>query len=231
MKEYLYPTYFIESEHPMIRDFAQKHSKKAETDKEKAINIYYAVRDRIRYNPYSIDLPKETMKAGTILARGDGYCIAKAVVLAACLRSQGIPARLGFADVRNHLVTQRLKELMGTDIFVYHGFTEIFLNEKWVKATPAFNLSLCIKFNVRALDFDGENDSVFQPYDNAGNLHMEYIKEHGSFADLPWDTIIAAFMKSYPAYYKPLKERSGDFYAEAFIENHNSHSIKNNIGD
>jgi transglutaminase-like putative cysteine protease len=215
MKEYLCSTYFIDSEHPLIMEFAEKYCRGGETDKEKAIDIYYAVRDGIRYNPYRIEIPKESMKASTILSRGDGYCVAKAVVLGACLRSQGIPARLGFADVRNHLVTQRLKELMGTDLFVYHGFTEIFLNGNWIKATPAFNLSLCDKFNVKALDFDGENDSVFQPYDNAGNTHMEYIKTRGSFADLPWDTIISEFIKEYPLYYKS----QGDFYAEAGMEN------------
>jgi len=213
MKKYLSSTYFIEKDHPLIRDFAEKHSQNKNTDKEKAISIYYAVRDSIRYNPYSIEFPKETMKASTILEKGYGYCVAKAVVLAACLRAQGIPARLGFADVKNHLVTQRLKELMGTDTFIYHGFTDIFLNGKWLKTTPAFNLELCTKFNVKALDFDGENDSIFHPYDNAGNLHMEYLKNHGTFADLPWDAIVADFKKTYPNCYE--NPATGDFYKEA----------------
>ena len=29
---------------------------------------------------------------------------------------------------------------MGTDLFVYHGYAELFLDGKWVKATPAFNV-------------------------------------------------------------------------------------------
>jgi transglutaminase-like putative cysteine protease len=225
MKKYLCPTYFIDSDHPLIRAFAEKHGKPGKTDTEKAISIYYAVRDGLRYNPYSIELPKASMKASTILARGDGYCVAKAVVLAACLRSQGIPARLGFADVRNHLSTQRLKKLMGTDIFVYHGFTDIFLNEKWVKATPAFNLSLCTKFNVKPLEFNGLNDSLFHPYDNDGKLHMEYMKDHGTFADLPWDTISSGLIKQYPMYYNAAQLKSGDFHAEARNENQNPHSV------
>lgn len=219
MEEYLTPTYYIDSDHPEIISFAAHHSKTGQTETRKAIEVYYAVRDTIRYNPYSIEPKKETMKASTILMRRHGYCVAKAVVLAACLRSLGIPARLGFADVQNHLNTQRLRRLMGTDVFIYHGFTEIFLNRKWVKATPAFNLELCNNFNVKPLEFDGKTDSILHPYDKSGNLHMEYVKDHGSFADLPWDRIIEASKKEYPLYFEDLEVRSKDFSAEALTEN------------
>jgi len=219
MQEYLHPTFYIDSDHPAVVAFSEQHSQSGKADMEKAIALYYAVRDTIRYNPYSIELKKESMKASTILMRGNGYCVAKAVVLAACLRSQKIPARLGFADVQNHMNTQRLRRLMGTDIFVYHGYTEIFLNGKWVKATPAFNLELCNNFNVKPLEFDGMTDSILHPFDKSGNLHMEYVKDHGSFSDLPWDIIIAKTMKSYPLYFEDLERRSKDFSAEALKEN------------
>ncbi|OGR23564.1 MAG: transglutaminase [Desulfobacterales bacterium RIFOXYA12_FULL_46_15] len=219
MEEYLQPTYYIDSDHPEIIAFAEQHSRSGKTDTKKAIEIYYAVRDGIRYNPYSIEPKKESMKASTILMRRHGYCVAKAVVLAACLRSRKIPARLGFADVRNHLNTERLRKLMGTDVFVYHGYTEIFLNGKWVKATPAFNLELCCNFNVKPLEFDGTKDSVFHPFDKSGNFHMEYVKDHGVFSDLPWDIIIEDSMKRYPLYFKDFEVRSKDFSAEALKEN------------
>ena len=210
MEEYLHPTYYIDSDYPEIIAFAEQHSQSGKTDMEKAIEIYYAVRDTIRYNPYSIDLKKESMKASTILMRRYGYCVAKAVVLAACLRSRGIPARLGFADVRNHLNTDRLRKLMDT---------EIFLNGKWVKATPAFNLELCNNFNVKPLEFDGTKDSILHQFDKSGNLHMEYMKDHGTFSDLPWDRIIEESMKRYPLYFEDLEVRSKDFSAEALKEN------------
>ena len=219
MEEYLQPTYYIDSDHPEIIAFAEQHSRSGKTDTKKAIEIYYAVRDGIRYNPYSIEPKKESMKASTILMRRHGYCVAKAVVLAACLRSRKIPARLGFADVRNHLNTERLRKLMGTDVFVYHGYTEIFLNGKWVKATPAFNLELCCNFNVKPLEFDGTKHSVFHPFDKSGNFHMEYVKDHGVFSDLPWDIIIAGAMERYPLYFEDLERRSTDFSAEALKEN------------
>ena len=219
MEEYLNPTYYIDSDHPIVAEFANQNCGSGVTRIEKAVQLYYAVRDGIRYNPYSMEPGKESMKASSVLDRGQGYCVAKAVLLAACARSQKIPARLGFADVNNHLNTKRLKELMGTDVFVYHGYTELFLNNKWVKATPAFNLELCNNFNVKPLEFDGTKDSIFHPFDKSGNKHMEYIKDHGSFADLPWETILAGMKKSYPLYFEDLERRLKDFSKEALKEN------------
>jgi len=128
MSASLSATYFIDKDHPDIVAFSKKHAGAGTTDKERAVSLYYAVRDLIRYNPYSIEPVKASMKASAVLAKGEGYCVAKAVLLAACLRNLGIPARLGFADVKNHLNTERLKALMETDLFVWHGFTEVYLD-------------------------------------------------------------------------------------------------------
>jgi len=212
-------SYFIDKDHPDIIAFSTQHAKKGMSDQERAVGLYYAVRDLIRYNPYSIEPVKSSMKASAVLARGEGYCVAKAVLLAACLRSRGIPARMGFADVKNHLNTERLKALMETDLFVWHGFTEVYLNGKWVKATPAFNLGLCEAFNVKPLEFDGTRDSIFHPFDNLGNRHMEYVTEHGSFDDLPWDRALAAMKQAYPRYFETCEPGTGDFRAEAVREN------------
>ncbi|WDP91896.1 MAG: transglutaminase domain-containing protein [Desulfobacter sp.] len=219
MDDYCSPTYFIESDHPEIIKFSRDLTGDADTDIEKAVRIYYGVRDKIRYNPYDIDPDRESMRASRVLEKGQGYCVAKAVLLAACLRSQGVPARLGFADVKNHLNTRRLKEQMGTDLFVWHGYTDVFLGEKWVKATPAFNLSLCEAFGVLPLEFDGRADSVFHPFNAKGDRHMEYVNDHGSFADLPWDMILGAFKATYPDFYKNGSRGTADFKADALAEN------------
>jgi transglutaminase-like putative cysteine protease len=166
--------------------------------REKAVALYYAVRDEFRYDPYRIDLNHEAMKASAVLSRGYGFCIAKAVLLSAAARVQGIPARLGFADVRNHLTTDRLRRSMGTDVFVYHGYAELLIEGNWVKATPAFNKALCERFGVDTLDFDGIHDSVFQPFDSRGEQYMEYIKDHGRHADLPLEDLRKAFETAYP---------------------------------
>ena len=228
MEDYQQSTFYIDSDHPEIISFSNRHGKNAKDDLQLAIQLYYAVRDKIRYNPYSIDPDKHTMKASQVLEKKEGYCVAKAVLLAACLRSQGIRARLGFANVRNHVTTGRLKEMMGTDLFVWHGYTDIFLEGKWVKATPAFNLSLCEAFHIKPLEFNGREDSIFHPFDTLGNRHMEYVQDHGSFSDLPWERIVEACVQAYPKYFKelhPLSPQSSlspetnDFEAEARGEN------------
>ena len=219
MEKYLGPTYYIDSDHPDVIEFADRNIKDEQTIIEKAICLYYAVRDNIRYDPYSIETIKESMKASYVLKKRRGYCVAKAVLLAACARSQNIPARLGFADVNNHLNTNKLRKLMGTDIFYYHGFTELFLNNQWVKATPAFNIDLCNNFNVKPLEFNGTDDSIFHPFDKSGNKHMEYIKDHGSFADLPWERIMAVVQKAYLQYFQNTKRQSSNFTKEALKEN------------
>lgn len=196
-EEYLVPTYFVDSDSPIITAFAKEAVKGAVTPAEKAIKLYYAVRDGIYYDPYRIDGTRESFKASVTLSKGHGYCVTKAIVLAAVARAEGIPCKLHFADVRNHLTTERLKKLMQTDVFFYHGYNDLFLEGKWVKVTPTFNISLCEKFKVKPLDFDGINDAVFHPFDLKGRRHMEYIKDHGSFADVPYDAIINTFMTCY----------------------------------
>jgi len=150
--------------------------------------------------------------------QGYGYCVAKAVALTALLRAQGIPSKLHFADVRNHLTTERLKKLMQTDMFYYHGYNDIFLDGRWVKVTPTFNLSLCEKFKVKPLDFDGVNDAIFHPFDMEGRRHMEYVTDHGSFADLPYEKIIETFLTCYGDAAKNHQDqtsRAGDFERDA----------------
>jgi len=220
LSQYLRPTYYIDSEASAVIAFARDAAGDRKTSLEKGIALFYAVRDKIRYDPYRIDLEKrESFKASVIIGRGYGYCVAKAIVLAAVARASGIPGRLGFADVRNHLSTERLRQLMNTDTFIFHGYTELFLEDQWVKATPTFNLSLCEKFGVNPLNFDGRNDSLFHPYDREGKKHMEYVRDHGHFTDVPYEKIVAYFREYYPAYFQHHDNvRAHDFEKEAGAE-------------
>jgi len=189
-------TQTIESTHPDVMHFARLHADAA-SDIEQGVRLFYAVRDGFRYDPYQIDLAIAGMKASTTLEVERGWCVSKAILLAACCRSVGIPARLGFADVRNHLSTERLRQRMRTDIFYWHGYTEMLLDEKWVKATPAFNIELCEKFGLLPLEFDGRDDSLYHPFDAAGNRHMEYVNHRGTYPDLPLEEIIRTFRQEY----------------------------------
>ena len=197
---YLQPGEFIDSDDPAVAAFAREHAKGA-TDLERAVSLYYAVRDGIRYDPFLNFSDIETYRASSVLGRGVGFCVGKSALYAACARAVGIPARIGFADVRNHLTTPRLRERMGSDVFIYHGFAELFLEGKWVKATPVFNKELCQRFRVKPLEFDGCEDSIFHPFDEDDRRHMEYVNFRGTFDDVPAEQIMRDFRDYYPSGY------------------------------
>ena len=197
MNPNLDPAEFIDSRHPGVSAFSSRHAK-GRSDRERAISLYYAVRDEIRYNPFLDFADDDVYRASSVLEAGEGFCIGKAALLAAAARAAGIPARVGFADVKNHLTTPRLAETMGSDLFIYHGFTELELEGRWVKATPAFNLALCKRFRVKPLEFDGREDSIFHAFDEDERRHMEYLRSRGSFEDVPVAEIQAAFRETYP---------------------------------
>lgn len=193
----LAPTALLDSDHPDVVAFARRHAV-GSNDRERAVALYLAVRDGFRYDPYRIDLSPAGMRASTVLANGHGWCVPKAALLAAAARAAGIPARVGYADVRNHLSTERLRRTMGTDVFIWHGYVDLWLDGAWRKATPAFNVELCERFGLLPLEFDGVHDSLYHPYDRAGQRHMEYVRQRGSFDDMPLARIVADFEATYP---------------------------------
>ncbi len=212
----LTPTRFIDSTEPGLVGFVQKRTAGLRTDREKAVALYYAVRDGVKYDPYSFNGSADTLTASKVIEAGKAFCVPKAIALAAACRAAGIPARLGFADVRNHLTTDKLKARMkGQTDFVFHGYTEIFLDGRWIKVTPTFNVELCEKFGVKPLDWDGTADALFHPFDSTGRKHMEYIRYHGTFDDLPLEQMFAAWKAAYGPDVLTLQERDGDFQAEA----------------
>ncbi len=199
MQEYLKATEYFDYEHPAIVDlFAQIKSVKSGIAKEIAVEAYYLVRDNYTYNPYCFLDGPCSLKASYCFKNEEGYCIPKASLLIALCRKAGIPARLGLADVLNHLSTPKLLEMLGTNVFSMHGYVDLYIEGKWVKATPAFNLSLCEKMKTEPLIFNGEDDSIFQPFTGSGQKHMEYLTDWGTFADLPFDFIMMNLEKHYP---------------------------------
>lgn len=193
----LRPTRFVDSDSPVVTGYARRAAGDAPDEVERARRLYLAVRDDLRYNPYAIDYRPQAFTASHTLEQGFGFCVTKAAVLAAVARAEGIPARLGFADVRNHLTSPKLRERMGTDVFVFHGYTDLYLGGRWVKATPAFNLSLCERARILPLEFDGENDSIYHPFDVDGRRHMEYLRYRGVHLDVPFEEMMATFAAHY----------------------------------
>ena len=219
LERYIAAGEFVDSGDADVQEFAKKVTAGADDDLSHAVKLYYAVRDEVLYDPYYGGVERRYFRASDCLRAKRGFCIPKAALLAAAARSIGIPARLGYADVRNHLSTRKLLELMGGDIFIWHSFAELYLNGGWVKATPAFNLSLCEKFGVHPLEFDGRHDSLFHEFDREGRRHMEYVRERGNYSDVPYEAIVADFIKTYPRWMALVAERkNGNFAAEAKSE-------------
>jgi transglutaminase-like putative cysteine protease len=212
----LAPTPTLDSDHPEVVAFARRHAGSGD-DRSRAVALYHAVRDEFRYDPYRIDLSERGLSASQVLAQGYGWCVPKAALLTAACRAAGIPARVGYADVRNHLSTERLRKSMQTDIFIWHGYSDLWLDGRWVKATPAFNIDLCERFGLLPLEFDGVNDSIYHPYDRAGNRHMEYVAQRGAFDDVPVAQIVADFARVYPSLLSDTAQ-PGDFAADAARE-------------
>jgi transglutaminase-like putative cysteine protease len=195
---YLKPGFFINSDHPEVIKFTRNHTDDFHTIQQKIEALYYAVRDGFRYDPYRLDFSTEAVRASHLLTRDYGYCVEKSCLFAAGVRVLGVPSRMGFAKVRNHIGTAKLQEILQTDVLVFHGYAELWLNNRWIKATPVFNKSLCEKLNVAPLDFNGEDDAVFQSYNEEGGKFMEYLYDYGTYDDVPYELFISELLKHYP---------------------------------
>ena len=217
MTPYLAPGKFIDSNSPQVVVFAKKAAEGARDMRAAVLRLFHAVRDGIIYDPYVSFADPANYRSSTVLAAGRAFCIGKAALLAAGARVIGVPSRVGYADVRNHLTSPRLYERIKTDTFRWHSYTELYLSGRWVKATPAFDRALCERAGIKPLDFDGEKDSLFHPFDRAGRRHMEYLKDRDTYADVPFDIIVADFRTHYPSLMSG-SGLAGDFRAEAVAE-------------
>ncbi|MEV0375467.1 transglutaminase-like domain-containing protein [Streptomyces sp. NPDC050636] len=187
-------------------------------DQDRAVRLYYAVRDGIGYEIYGADLSRGALTASQVVRTGKGLCIHKSVLYASALRAVGIPARLVLTDVRNHLSSPALREFIGGDVFHYHALTSVRLHGRWMRATPVFNRLLCRLYGMQPLDFDGSADSVYHPYDKQGKAHMEFVREHGEFDDLPYEQILDGMRSAHPKIFvRPDRTRfaSGSLVADA----------------
>jgi transglutaminase-like putative cysteine protease len=197
IEEYLKPTATIDCGSQLIRENAWNLTKGANDTPAKTRNLFYWVRDEIKYNPLVPLEILESYRASETVRRGEGFCVEKAAVLAALARAVGIPARLHFADIRNHLTSSRLLEVMKTNLFSYHGYSELYIHGRWVKATPAFDLNMCQEKRIIPVEFDGQHHALLHSRNSDGKLHIEYVKDHGHSIDVPIEEILAAWMQHY----------------------------------
>ncbi len=198
MQVFLKDTTFFDLDAPELEAFNAKYVRSSMAPTEKAVALYYGVRDDIAYNPYTFSPDQETFKASHCVQQAQSYCVPKAILMVALARLNGIPARLGLADVKNHLSSPALLEWLRTDEFVMHGYAELYLENQWVKATPAFDARLCKKMGVKPLEFNGKDDSIFHEFNGEGEKAMEYLRDHGQFDDVPYEKIVVTVAQAYP---------------------------------
>jgi transglutaminase-like putative cysteine protease len=192
-------TDLLDTGHPELRRFTEAVLGSAESPRERAVRLYYAVRDGIRYDPFTCSSRRSDYRASTIAGTARNWCVPKAVLLAASARVAGIPAAVGLADVTNHLTSEKLRRALGdSDLFVDHGYAALWLDGRWVKAAAVFNRELCDRFGVLPTEFDGEHDALLQEYDAAQRRHMQYLRDDGLYDDLPFETVMADFRRHYP---------------------------------
>jgi transglutaminase-like putative cysteine protease len=196
-QDWLQPTWFFDWEAPEVLAYSHDATDGANSARERAVRLFYAVRDGFRYDPYTASHDAKDYRASAIVKTSSAYCAPKAILLTAVARAVGVPARIGFADVRNHLATPKLLERLGTDVFVFHGYAELYLDGQWLKAAPTFNQELCERFGVSPQDFDGTADALLHPFDADGRRHMEYVNERGSFDDVPFAEMIRVLKETY----------------------------------
>jgi hypothetical protein len=211
------PTEFLDSTAEPVRRLAARAIGPTKVSPDAAaVKAYYAVRDGLRYEVYGADLSRIGLRASTTIERGGGLCIHKSIVYAAVMRALGIPSRLVFADVRNHLASPQLRAHAGGDVFHYHCMVAIRLGASWLRVTPVFNRNLCHLFGMRPLDFDGRETSIHQSYNASEGTHMEFVREHGEFDDLPYDRVLNGLRQAHPGLFAgPVRFRAGKLATEA----------------
>ena len=189
LEKYLKPTALIDCGHKTVQEKANEVTKGQKGMIEKGGRLFYFVRDEIKYNPYLPRYLPEHFRASNTLARGEGFCVQKAVLLVALSRAVGIPARIGFAVIRNHLLPEKMAIMIKGNTLTDHGYAELYLNDRWIKATAVFDLEMCRKNRIVPVEFDGEKDAKFHSHNQDGQLHIEYVMDRGPYEDVPLDGI------------------------------------------
>jgi len=192
IQKFLQPTSYLDCHAESVMEKSRKIVQGSEGQRDRAVRIFYAVRDGIKYTIYGQRSRPEHFRASTILSAGEGYCVQKAILLVALARAASIPARLRFAAIRSHVMSKEMLEKRGSNLFPYHGYTDLYLEGSWVKATPTFDIVSCVNAGLRPVEFDGRQDALLPSTTLDGRPHIEYVEDRGFFEDVPFEAIMKA---------------------------------------
>ncbi|KZB83391.1 transglutaminase-like domain-containing protein [Amycolatopsis regifaucium] len=123
LEDYLVADAVVDHEHPLIRETADRLAPTGGTEVDVIRSMFHFVRDDIAHTVDAAD-SRVTLMASEVLRERVGLCYAKSHLLAALLRSQGIPA--GFCYQR---------------IGVLHGLNGVYLAglDRWIRLDPRGN--------------------------------------------------------------------------------------------
>lgn len=194
MNDFLGATDYIDVNNPLIQATVSDVTKHASTPTEKAVLIHNFVRDSILFG-WTGDF--YDMKASEVLTSKIGYCNTKSTLFVAMLRAAGIPARQHFVDINAGI----LRGLIDPQtIFVDHSYTEVFLDNRWIKVDSYIvDKKLFVKakaqlakdgkligYGVHAegsSEWDGKHDSFVQFLNNDSIKNLSS-SNYGVYADV-----------------------------------------------
>jgi transglutaminase-like putative cysteine protease len=194
---YLAPSPGVECEDGGIRTLADELTRGKLSSREKAAALFLFARDQVRYVPYAPFESVEDYLGPMVLERGYGFCTQKTSLLVGLCRAAGIPARFRFADLVNHNMPGRLEWVMQSNRMIFHTYAELFVEGRWLKATPSFERSLCEKMGWRLVEFDGTTDAVLPATDLSGRPHIGYVLDRGTDAGIPLQSMLDAWLEGY----------------------------------
>jgi hypothetical protein len=190
------PTRFMDCDHPSIIARVRKLEVTDLPPAQRAVRLFEFVRDRITYE-FKAKLDAKDYIASTVLARGFGFCVQKAVLLCALARAAGVPAALAMTDVRDRSLPKKITDGMGTDILHHHGLAGFHLGGRWLTVDASLSPDVVHRKRYRPVEFDGRRDALLQRTTRTGRPHCEYIACHGLFEDLPFEEMMGAFREKY----------------------------------
>lgn len=193
---FLEPAEGIQCAHPEVLALARQVARGSHNDVEAAGRLFEYVRDTVRYSVQVPYAPMEQYLALNTLQRGWGYCVQKSAVLVALARALGIPARLGLADIENHILPPAMVHMLGSNIIYYHCFAEWWIGGQWLKATPSFDRQLCTERGWRLVEFVPGANLMLPETDLAGNPHVSYIRYHGWRQGVPLEEMLQGWQET-----------------------------------
>jgi transglutaminase-like putative cysteine protease len=193
---FLAPSRFVESTHAAIVEHVAFLDLEALAPRARAARLFEHVRSDVRYD-FLAKFGEDDYLASNVLASGRGFCVQKAVLLAALGRAAGIPTAIVLCDMRDHALPERIAQALRTDVMHHHGLNAFHLDGRWVSVDASLDPKFLDRKRLARVAFDGTADALLPKATLDGARAAEYLVFHGRYADLPFAETTQAFLDGY----------------------------------